>query len=346
MRFPWQSKLETRQQSSTFTDAIIEHLVGQASSSVGQAAKSAAVEFCAGIWGRSFAAAVVTPMDGHTAGLTAGVLEMMGREMIRTGQALFEIRVVGGMTRLIPSAYWDVYGDDSDPLSWSYRSTVVGPSNTSTKWLSGARVAHLRYGVSPADPWVGISPVNRATLTSDILSATETSLGREMGATVGSVMPLPKGQIDALRADLKALKGGMALVESVSSWADGQVRMPSGDWEQHRIGPQPTAASVALWAQVASAVMDACGVPPALAGAASDGTAQREGYRRFAASTIEPVLKVVAEELRVKLNTPALAFDVSSLYARDLVGRAGSFRSLTGGGMDVDRASGYLRLDF
>ena len=338
MRFPWSNNLETRQQASNYTDAIIAGLVGAATSGVGQAAKTAATEFCAGLWGRSFAAAQVSPMNGHTSGLTAGVLEIMGRELVKNGACLFEIRVVDGKVRLIPSAFWDVYGDDSDPTTWTYRSTVVGPSATSTTLLSASRVVHLRYGVSPADPWIGVSPINRATLTANLISGIETSLGREMNGPVGSVLPLPAGQRDALKEDLKTLNGHMAMVDSVSDWADSTTRRPTADWQQKRIGPMITAESVALWSRVQDSILDCCGVPSSLAGASSDGTAQREAYRRFAASTIEPVLRVVSEELRDKLNAPDLSFDLSSLYARDLVGRASSFRSMVSSGMDIDRA--------
>ena len=68
-------------------------------------------------------------------------------------------------------------------------------------------------------------------------------------------------------------------------------------------------------------VLDACGVPRALAESA-DGTAAREGWRRFVMGSVEPLLAIVREELAVKLDVPGLAFDLSPLWAHDLAGRA------------------------
>ncbi len=56
-------------------------------------------------------------------------------------------------------------------------------------------------------------------------------------------------------------------------------------------------------------VLDAGGVPRALAESA-EGTAAREGWRRFVMGSVEPLLAIVREELAVKLDVPALAFDL------------------------------------
>ena len=86
----------------------------------------------------------------------------------------------------------------------------------------------------------------------------------------------------------------------------------------------------------------ACGVPLSLA-IDSDGTGQRESYRRLLHSTVVPLAKIVSEELTDKLETDvSLSFD--SLFAADLSGRARAFQSLVGGGMDPTKAAGLSGL--
>ena len=214
--------------------------------------------------------------------ITPAVMEMAGREMMRQGQSVWRIVVTGGKLELRPIAYWDVYGG-TDPQEWTYQITESGPSDTTTRSVTAAAVCHLRYGSSPADPWVGVSPLGRASQTSALAGALEERLSQEISGPVGHVIPLPSGQRAQLREDLKKMRGGVALVDSVAEWADAGQRRPSGDWTQRRIGADPPTELIALRQQVTASVLDACGVPASLAGAASDGTAQRESFRRFAA---------------------------------------------------------------
>ena len=55
--------------------------------------------------------------------------------------------------------------------------------------------------------------------------------------------------------------------------------------------------------------------------------------------SVEPLLnKIVRAELADKLGVPDLAFDVRSLWAHDLAGRAATFKHLTAGGVSVPDA--------
>ena len=92
-------------------------------------------------------------------------------------------------------------------------------------------------------------------------------------------------------------------------------------------------------------ILSACGVPPSLAMPNSDGTAQREAWRRFLFSTISPVARIVAAELAVKLDTPALRFAFDDLYASDLTGRARAYSSMVSAEMDKERAARLAGLD-
>ena len=60
-------------------------------------------------------------------------------------------------------------------------------------------------------------------------------------------------------------------------------------------------------------------------------------------ATIQPLARIVAEELSAKFETEiGLSFD--TLFAADLSGRARAFQSLVGGGMDATKAAGLAGL--
>ena len=87
------------------------------------------------------------------------------------------------------------------------------------------------------------------------------------------------------------------------------------------------------------AVLAACGIPPELMSGQAQGTAAREAFRRFLHATVTPILAGMAAEAAHKLDKPGLQFDTTGLFASDLSGRARSFQSLSGGGMDIERAA-------
>ncbi len=77
-------------------------------------------------------------------------------------------------------------------------------------------------------------------------------------------------------------------------------------------------------------------MPRALAESA-DGTAAREGWRRFVMGSVEPLLAIVGAEVARKLET-AVSFDLGGLWAHDLQGRASAFQRLVAGGVGVNEA--------
>ena len=81
------------------------------------------------------------------------------------------------------------------------------------------------------------------------------------------------------------------------------------------------------------------GIPSGLIVAQSDGTREREGWRRAAHGAFLPVLRTVTREIRDKLRLDNVKVDLSSLYASDLVGRSNSFKRLVEGGRSVEDAA-------
>ena len=129
----------------------------------------------------------------------------------------------------------------------------------------------------------------------------------------------------------------MPVVSATSGSTRSQQR-PLSDWQPRPIGPRQNDGSVSLRDDTSIAVLGACGVPPSLAIANSDGTAQRESFRRFLHSSVVPLARLVEHELSIKLDAPVrLSFD--QLFAADLSGRARAFQSMIGGGMSLPKAA-------
>ena len=216
---------------------------------------------CAGTTGRGFAAAEVSGGQGSlTRALTPGVLSLVGRELIRTGEVVFMLDTNAGL-KLLPAQSWDVDGDP-DPESWEYRLTLGGPSRTFThNHIPATSVLHFKYAVDPSRPWRGNGPVQVAALAGRLSAATEAALGDETSGPVGRLLGIPADGDDAmvkgLKADIANAKGRTALIET-GDWggaSDARVAMKS-----ERFGPEPPASMVQLLSAASQEVYAACGL--------------------------------------------------------------------------------------
>ena len=335
MKIPFLNRPETR---GSYTDAIVEALLKEASGQPASVASLGVTEACAGLWGRSFASATVTPVNMATESLTPAVLEIIGRRLLLHGEVVFEIMVEDGMVKLVEASHWEI----EERGEWLYRADFTTPEGTYTRALSANRVLHPRINVSSYRPWEGESPIPSAT--AKLASQLETKLTQEVGGPVGNVLPLPhKGSVAALQQDIDKLAGRTVLVESTSAGFGDKEAAPRGDWQTRRIGANPPSAMIELRKEVQASILAACGCPGSLI-ERSDGTLAREEMRRFLHSTISPVARVVADEMEVKLDTPGLAFDFKNLFASDLSGRARAFQSMVNGGMAVGEAAALAGL--
>ena len=75
----------------------------------------------------------------------------------------------------------------------------------------------------------------------------------------------------------------------------------------------------------------------------ADGTAQRESFRRFLHTTLQPLTRVVEAELSEKLEGE-VTLNLDATFASDLSGRSRAFQSLVNGGMAVEKAAGLAGL--
>ena len=341
MNWPW-SKTEKRE--SSYTDLLVALAVNRAGGNASAApTATAALEACSGLVARAFAGAKVTGPQAFTDALTPTVRALIGRSLIRSGEAVFAIDVSEGRIRLWPSSDHDVFGG-YDPASWEYRLNLAGPSRFNTRThVPNSGVVHVKYMVDPSRPWRGVGPLQSAALSGKLSAETVKALGDEASGPRGSLLPVPNKDgddptLDGLKADIRTLNGNLALVESMGSgWgADTTQTRPHQDFLAKRLGAAPPAALI-LQADLASReVLAAAGIPIELI-TAGQGTASREAYRRLLHSTLAPLGQIVCDELREKLHSD-IAFDWSALGAADISGRARAFQSLVGGGMAVQEA--------
>ena len=98
-----------------------------------------------------------------TSAITPDLLEVIGRELIRRGELVCLIDTSDGLA-LWPAQSYDVDGPP-DPRRYWYRVTIGGPSHTWTQINVPAQgVLHFKYGVDPAQPWRGRSPLAIAAM--------------------------------------------------------------------------------------------------------------------------------------------------------------------------------------
>ena len=338
MKWPFGNKLETRAESS-YTDVLIAALVGRAQGkSLAIPSATSALEACAGLTGRGFAAAEVTGPDSLTRALTPGCLELVGRSLIRRGEVVFLIDTQAGRLRLIPAETHDVEGGPF-PDSWEYRLTLGGPSRTLTyDWIPASSVLHFRYAVDASTPWRGNGPVQVAALAGRLSAETVNALASESGGPVGRLLGIPVDGEDAtvqgLKADIKNAAGRVALLET-GDWgnAGGDTKV---DLKTERFGAEPPASMVELVSVASREIYAACGFNAALWGG-SQAAAVREAWRLCLFGVLSPLGRLVEAELQDKLeDTVTLSWQ--ELRASDLSGRARAFQSMVGGGMAVAEA--------
>lgn len=337
--------MRVEKRESSFTDLLVPLAVSRASGTTeARVTATGALQSAAGLLGRCFALADVSGPAHVTAAVAAPCLAMVGRAFVRAGEIVMAIRRRARGRR--PVAAVESLG----------RAGGTGPGELALpREPAGAvfdRDAHAAGGIRLSlhvrgRPWEGVSPLQSAALAGRLSAETAASLADESTMPRGAVLPLPVDgedeSVDALKADLKALAGKLALVESTQTMHPGSpATAPKDDWQARRIGPAPPTALVSLHGAAASEILGACGVPVSLF-TADNSQGQRESFRRYLHSTVQPLASLVAAELSAKMEADVSpGFD--RLFVADLPGRARACQSLVGGGMDVSRAAGLAGL--
>ena len=332
--------VETRS-TSGYTSLINDALLSAAEgSTLATALATAALEACAGLYARSFAAAEVSPATMRTAGLTPSTLAWIGREMIREGEAVGEIYVddVGVMLRR--AAHWDFHSGSVDSETWRCRVSAYGPSTTTTKVLPYSGIVHVQYGIHPDRPWLGVGPLGFARATGSLAGRMEGRMAEEAGIPSGYVIPVPSDGDDKTMADIRAGigKGGLRVLETTQhAFGEGRMAAPAKDWVAERYGADVPDNMRELRDDVFKGVAAACCVPPELVTGDAQGTARREALRQFLHVGVQPLARIVEEELTAKLDVGvSLSFD--RLQAADTASKARAVQSFVNAEVPLERA--------
>ena len=124
-----------------------------------------------------------------------------------------------------------------------------------------------------------------------------------------------------MKKNLRALKGGLGLVESVNSGFGDKTQAPKSDWESKRFGASFPLGNIAMRSDGIQTLVQACGIPAGLISGSSDATSVRESWRIFLFSTIAPLMISVVSELRSKLGVPDLKITHDRLFAIRFTGK-------------------------
>ena len=343
MRWPWQ----TEKRSGGYSDGVLRLLLSRATGTVkGDPSALSALETASGLWSRSLSMARVEPQDEVTKQITPRFLGSVGRALVRHGSSIWTISLRNGEVVLIEASAWDISGG-SDPATWRYALELAGPSGSERAYLPSEGVLNFQWGHAPDRPWVGTSPLGFAASSAASAAGLEQRLSEELSGPVANLLAVPRdggdGSADdplaSLKNDIANARGSAVLVETTrGGYGEGQAAAPTQDWKAQRLGAAPPDVLAKLRAEGAAGVIAACGVPPSLATSNSDGSAQKESFRRFVASSVRPKALEIASELSEKLERP-ISFNFDELRADDIVGRARVVKALTESGFSVQDAA-------
>ncbi len=244
MQWPW-SRPERRATSDSYAEQVAAALLDAASGSSDLGQGVATLEVAAGLWSRGFASARVQPNPYGL--LTAPVLAWLARELCLSGEAVGLLEVTDGRLMLIPAICDEITGGPS-PDTWRYKLDLVGPSTTRTVTREAGAVVHIRYGATSGAPWAGVAPWQAAEVSASLLANLEGRLRQESRGRVGYILPVPVDPKDddddadplaGIKGTLKALKGELALVETLAGGYGDKASAPAEDWKPRRLGANP-----------------------------------------------------------------------------------------------------------
>lgn len=310
-------------ETRNYTDAITQAIVAASADNAAEG-YVAALEIAAGQLSRAFAASTV---DGPDASMfPPETMALIGRSLVEAGEAVW-YRIGRRLDRVDNYSYPEDGGG-------MYDLTIRGV----TRRARPSSVVHPRWNADTEGR--GIAPLSTARALRDLMLRMEAGLRDEAGAAVGYLLPVPVDgaarNVEQLKQDLANLKGKVAVIETArGGWGDSSQGV-ARDYLLSRMGPNVPDGNVRLFASALNATLAACGYPIQLA-TDSDGTAQREAWRRYLHGTVSPLGRIVTgAAARAGLR---ITLDWDQLFASDISGRARAFQSLVNGGMDVTSAA-------
>ena len=173
-----------------------------------------------------------------------------------------------------------------------------------------ARVIHCQWSFDSVRPWIGVSPLQRSTLSAELLTGIERRLKSELTRESKYILPVPaepnRTDFAEWGKDIKAAAGGSLILgrTMMGSAGAGIGSTPQRDFGQKRLGPEPDRTTVDLRGHVAAHVLMSMGVDPALANPDPKMKALQAAYRTFLTGSASSLARMVTRELRRKLERP------------------------------------------
>ena len=238
---------------------------------------------------------------------------------------------------LLPCSVSNVYGT-ADPATWTYQVNKNGPSETLAVVRPASAVLSFRAHIDPKRPWRGRPALEASNSSGALLAALESQMAAE--SRFKPARAVSAGVTREQRAEVSgALAAGGVVTISGSPMGsrDSAFGLQTGT-----IKNESTAASVSLHGELSRLIFGILGVPPEIVIGGSE-AGGREAFRRFAASTITPIMTIIQREFALKVSP--LIYNLSELRAGDISARsraigsrAEAFKNFVDGGVSVDRA--------
>ena len=302
----------------------------------------------------AFAAAEISPDTPVLSALSPQVLAMVGQQLATAGNSVWLIQTDGGQVRLLPAASWDLRGGLAEP-DWLYRLDLFGPGGNTTTTVQSAGVLHARINALPGSPWQGRSFLATAPATDTVLRCVDAFLTGQLSNGHGRVLVMPARPSSLTKQDdqgttpavlelktqvsktLQGMTGQTAVGRSFASLTKGASQDRPSDWHAINFGPQLSPEIEALRKSVELSLLAVAGLPLALFDSRSSAGASREGYRQWGHATLNPLGRVVAGEVRAKLEPSAqLAF--RGIWSADIQARGRALKAITDAGVDLAQA--------
>ena len=300
-------------------------------------------EACIGTWAWAFSLA--EPSDGKDL-ITPALLSEIARDLMLTGEVCYEIVVTDGELSLVRCSDWDVKGNSPDPRGWIFNVTQNTPDGSIEKTLPYDAVLFLTYSTKRNEPWQGISPLQASPLTAKIAASLETKIQQELNANTAYLLPVDddpatNSKFKNLGTEIKALKGGMTLVESKTGYdRDG----PGTAWRQTRLGPEIQESMLTGCDSFSQAIAAAFQVPLSLIGKNNpDGTQLREDFRRFGL-TVRGLGNQISNRISQSLELDGFNLSWRKLGAVDVAARGRALKQFVDAGIDLKDAREYLEI--
>ena len=331
--------VEVRSSTGSYADLVVAGLMAQAGGGQGAAVLSAsgAVQSAAGLWARCLGAC-----RSDVPGVDGALLSAVGYDLGIEGESLWAIVAGPGGLELERASTWTPSGSSTNPRLWTYDATFSGPSAFTSRKLPAAAVLHFRYLPSNRQPWRGVAPWQRSPTLSSLAAEVEAALRDESRQPVAAWIPAPTGMKPEAKEDMRASvldrRRIATFVETqMQGFGGGSGVAPQADYGIKRFRPDPMPGLVGLCKDVPGQVGVVYGIPVVMTTGTGSESIVREAYRRFIATTIAPLARMVGDVLTAALEQP-VELDLSPLRSRDVAGIARAVSALVASGMSIDDA--------